>query len=317
MADHSSEGFIAGVQSLGSSHAASKADKLMNAKERSRNTAPRYCFDAHELDTFDLPVPTGSGVAAALAARGDARQLGHMGPRSRAPKAHEHAARAAASTGLNTLLRNALNIAAPLKGSAEAIVGAVDDADFDHIDQMHNEAATDHVQENDVHAATADSSALGDSTAAFQLRTGEDAINFFAQHGANSPIKFVHLIRAQTGINFRPYDLVVLNPRDCGADYFTMSNAGLVHVAPDEPSEFIPLSEWMRQGTMFNMLRSIRFYKHYLPAKCFQIWRDNVRFKLYCQQRRKISQSLFLAQDSFAAPLLDLRRHMLDMQVRH
>jgi hypothetical protein len=317
MADYSSEGFVASVQSLGSSHAASKTDKRINAKERSRNAAPRYRFDAHELDTFDLPVPAGSGVAAALAARGDARQLGHTGPRSRAPKAHEHAARAAAPTGLNTFLRNALNIAAPHKGIAEARVGAVDDADFDHLEEVHNEAAADHVQENDVHTATADSSVMGDSTAAFQLRTGEDAINFFAQHGANSPIKFVHLIRAQTGIHFRPYDLVVLNPRDCGADYFTMSNAGLVHVAPGEPSEFIPLSEWMRQGTMFNMLRSIRFYKHYLPAKCFQIWRDNVRFKLYCQQRRKISQSLFLAQDSFAAPLLDLRRHMLDMQVRH
>ncbi|CAN0404061.1 unnamed protein product, partial [Discosporangium mesarthrocarpum] len=52
---------------------------------------------------------------------------------------------------------------------------------------------------------------------------GDDTINFFAQYGASSPIKFVHLLRAETGINFRPYDLVVANPRDCGPSYYIMS----------------------------------------------------------------------------------------------
>ncbi|CAN0404034.1 unnamed protein product [Discosporangium mesarthrocarpum] len=36
---------------------------------------------------------------------------------------------------------------------------------------------------------------------------------------------------------------------------------------PGELSEFTPLSEWMRQSTMFNMLWSIRFFKYYLYTK--------------------------------------------------
>ena len=138
--------------------------------------------------------------------------------------------------------------------------------------------------------------------------------SFFAQHGAQSPIKFVHLVGADMGLDFRPYDLVVVSQQDAGVDYYTMSAAGLVHVLPNEPSEFIPLAEWMRQSTLFNMLRSIRFYKYYLHSKCFNLWRNNVRYKLYCQQRKKISHGLFLAKESFCAPLLELKTHMLELQ---
>lgn len=125
----------------------------------------------------------------------------------------------------------------------------------------------------------------------------------------------MHLVRANKGHDFPPYDLVVVNPRECSGDYYLMSSAGLVHVCHGEPSEFTPLSEWMRQSTMFNMLQSIRFFKCYLHSKCFKLWRDNVRHKLFCQQRRKLSHRLFLAKDSFAGPYVELRRHMIDMQV--
>jgi len=92
-----------------------------------------------------------------------------------------------------------------------------------------------------------------------------------------------------------------------------MSAGGLVHVVPKQPSEFIPLSEWMRQSTLFSMLRSIRFYKLYLHTKCFNLWRCNVRYKLYCQQRKRLSHSLFIAKESFCTPLLELRERMLEL----
>lgn len=153
-----------------------------------------------------------------------------------------------------------------------------------------------------------------------EMVTGEDAINFFALYRATSSVKFVHLVREHTGINFRPYDLKVIPAAECetggaGSDqYFTMSAAGLVHVRPGEPSEFIPLGEWMRQSTLFNMLRSIRFFKYYLHSKCFTMWHQNVRFKLYCQQRAKLKNRMFLAKESFCEPLLELKKEMLDVQ---
>ncbi|GLD96990.1 hypothetical protein PINS_up005673 [Pythium insidiosum] len=76
------------------------------------------------------------------------------------------------------------------------------------------------------------------ANAATFLQTGEDAIAFFARNGSDSEIKFVHLNRAQTGVRFRPYDLVVVDPDDVESEHFTMSADGLVHMAPGQPSEF-------------------------------------------------------------------------------
>ena len=57
----------------------------------------------------------------------------------------------------------------------------------------------------------------GEDGEADGLKTGEDAINFFAQHGTTSAVKFVHLKQADTGIDFRPYDLSVVAPSDTQA----------------------------------------------------------------------------------------------------
>ncbi len=109
---------------------------------------------------------------------------------------------------------------------------------------------------------------------------------------------------AKSGDIFRPYDLVVVSREQVDAEYFTMSACGIVHVSPfstchhapplstchqvdaeyftmsacgivhvfasEQPSEFLPLSTWMQQSTFFNVLTSIRFFKHYLVAKIFR-----------------------------------------------
>lgn len=91
-------------------------------------------------------------------------------------------------------------------------------------------------------------------------------------------------------------------------EHFTISAAGVVHVQPSEPSEFIPLAEWMHQSTAFNILRNIPYFKHYLVAKTFRLWRSNVRYSLYCQQRRKLAHNLFLARSSFCEPLVRISK---------
>lgn len=147
------------------------------------------------------------------------------------------------------------------------------------------------------------------------LQTGEDAISFFVQQGGSGGIKFVHLNRRDTKCHsYRPYDLVVVSAQDTKPEYFTMSISGLVHVSPGCPSEFIPLSEWMRHSTLFNVCSSIRFFKYYLVTKCFSNWKRNVRFKLFGQQRKKLASHLFLGKNSFCTPLLEVKKVMMDMQ---
>ena len=54
------------------------------------------------------------------------------------------------------------------------------------------------------------------------------------------------------------------------------------------------------------VLTSIRFFKHYLAAKIFRLWRANVRYKLYCAQRNKLTGRLFLAKPAFCGTLLEI-----------
>ena len=141
-----------------------------------------------------------------------------------------------------------------------------------------------------------------------KLKTGDDAANFFARNSNHTPVKFVYLNRARTGDAFRPYDLSVVSREQVDAEYFTMSACGVVHVfASGLPSEFVLLSTWMQQSTFFNVLTSIRFFKHYLAAKIFRLWRANVRYKLYCAQRNKLTSRLFLAKPAFCGTLVRAR----------
>ena len=130
-----------------------------------------------------------------------------------------------------------------------------------------------------------------------QIETGEQAISFFAKHGYNTPIKFVNCKRKPVpGDQFRPYDLVkVDDEKALESEYFTISAQGVVHVtqgkgkrgvkADTAPTEFLSLSEWMQQSTMFNVLTSMKFFKHYIIGKVFALWKGNVRFKMYNRTR--------------------------------
>ena len=120
------------------------------------------------------------------------------------------------------------------------------------------------------------------------IKTGIDAINFFARYGSDTPVKFVDLVQVDDPKVYRPYDLVAVNLHDVNMEHYTISSSGIVHVCPGEPSECISLSNWMRQGMMFNILRNIPFYRFFLHRKTFSTWRDNVRFQLFLKQRKKV-----------------------------
>jgi dynein heavy chain len=73
-------------------------------------------------------------------------------------------------------------------------------------------------------------------------------------------------------------------------EYFTISAQGVVQMykppgrmvkTEPAPTEFLSLSEWMQQSTMFNVLTSMKFFKHYIIGKVFALWKGNVRYKMY------------------------------------
>jgi dynein heavy chain len=91
------------------------------------------------------------------------------------------------------------------------------------------------------------------------------------------PIKFLNCNRANVRPSlFRPYDLdVIHDDKKLNDEYFTVSNKGVVQMYNSKsrllkmrskgkpvPTEFLQLHEWMSQSTMFNVLTSMKFFKH-------------------------------------------------------
>ena len=149
------------------------------------------------------------------------------------------------------------------------------------------------------------------------VKTGEDAIAFFALHGDQSPVKFIHFNSAsasEKSFNFRPYDLVRVHPKKVNAEHYIMSAAGLVHVVGGEPSNFVPLPEWTRESTLFNVVGNIRFFKNYLIMKSFLVWATYKKYRVYCRKRDNLEHSFFLARRTFCEPLLHVQNNITEIQ---
>jgi len=82
------------------------------------------------------------------------------------------------------------------------------------------------------------------------LKTGVDAISFFAKYSGSTPIKFLNCVRAQDTSRFRPYDLIIIHDYEEILklnEYFTVSSSGIVHVYTKGPNRFakLPLNKDM------------------------------------------------------------------------
>jgi hypothetical protein len=140
------------------------------------------------------------------------------------------------------------------------------------------------------------------------VKDGSQAVQFFATADEQEECKVMFLNRAtaQTGparLDFRPYDLEVVGREHIQAEHFTITAAGVVHIHPGEPSQFIPLAgkgsnmllpppfsrcydlfgvcplivcwrllEWWRRSSSFNTLRMIPFFRNYLTTKSHRLW---------------------------------------------
>lgn len=64
------------------------------------------------------------------------------------------------------------------------------------------------------------------------IKTGDQAISFFAKHGTNMPIKFLNCNRRPVPASgYRPYDLVVVeDEKKLDREYYTISAQGVVLV---------------------------------------------------------------------------------------
>lgn len=151
------------------------------------------------------------------------------------------------------------------------------------------------------------------------LRTGDDAVKYFATSNGAGPIKFVYCIRERIGDLYRPYNLIIVDQTEAvtAEEYYTVCSNGVVSMAKNQPSEFYTLSEWMKFSTIFRILSTMKFFKYFLSAKNFDSWKNNVRYKLFTSKRKSLSEVLFLSKTSFSPSLLSVKSQLCEMDKVH
>eukprot|EP00828_Plagiopyla_frontata_P006289 TRINITY_DN1271_c0_g1_i2.p1 TRINITY_DN1271_c0_g1~~TRINITY_DN1271_c0_g1_i2.p1 ORF type:complete len:1883 (-),score=297.33 TRINITY_DN1271_c0_g1_i2:372-6020(-) len=80
-------------------------------------------------------------------------------------------------------------------------------------------------------------------------------------------------------------------------------------------TEVVTLSEWMHESTMFNIITKLHFFKHYTEKKIFNIWKLNVRYRIFCKTRQKLIHDCFLVKPTFATHYMEMNQTMYDMQL--
>ncbi|TPP41138.1 Dynein heavy chain and region D6 of dynein motor family protein [Leishmania donovani] len=141
------------------------------------------------------------------------------------------------------------------------------------------------------------------------IHTSEEAVAFFTANGDSTSVKHVFLNYAPKGLDFCPYDLVATKKGSEEPEHYILSATGIVHVRPGMPSEVMTLADWMKEASLFNILRKIPFFKNFLLYKAFLRLQMKLKQRKYAATRRSLVKDLLVARPTFAYPILDLVKY--------
>lgn len=151
------------------------------------------------------------------------------------------------------------------------------------------------------------------------LVTGEDAISFFAKYGNTTPIKFIHCVQE---VGKGPYKLRIVHDQNQltkVSDYYTVSPNGIVHIfsnslinkklnnKEEKPTEFISLSDWMRESNQYNILVNVPFFKNYVTAKVFRSWVENKQKRKFESIRQMVLRDVFYCKPAFTDSIMSFK----------
>lgn len=92
------------------------------------------------------------------------------------------------------------------------------------------------------------------------IRTGEDAVLFFVDSPCDRSLVIHCNYRQQEGLEYDPYDLVVVDQKDVKSEYFLVSDRGITHMKQKHSSNRTPHQDWLEERRMFLLLKQTTFF---------------------------------------------------------
>jgi dynein heavy chain len=131
-----------------------------------------------------------------------------------------------------------------------------------------------------------------------KLRSGEEAVRFFAKNATAMQFEYIYCNRLGTdGADvFAPCDLQIVDQWQALPEHFIISATGIVRVCPGQPSERMSLFEWMHESSMLTVLSSMTFFKQFGRRRAFAQWRSAARYEDYSRRRQRLKRGCLLAR---------------------
>lgn len=108
------------------------------------------------------------------------------------------------------------------------------------------------------------------------IKNAFDVIEAFASGQFQAESESVYLNYAHNN-RCSPYDLSVTVKTKVMPEHFVISNFGIIHVYPDGMSDFQTFADWLREASMFTLMRQITFFREYKLKRAFWQWHKAVK----------------------------------------
>jgi hypothetical protein len=138
------------------------------------------------------------------------------------------------------------------------------------------------------------------------LRDAFDVIDAFASGLLQSEAESVYLNYSHLD-RCNPYDLSVTLRTKVMPEYFIISNFGIIHVFPDGTSDFQTFAEWLREASMFTLMRQIPFFREYKLKRTFWQWHRAVKSVKFHRLVGKMNRTCIRFFPLYADALLKLQ----------
>ncbi|CAK9798189.1 Dynein axonemal heavy chain 6 [Anthophora quadrimaculata] len=135
-----------------------------------------------------------------------------------------------------------------------------------------------------------------------------DQLELIRQLRENPKIGFFYMVYAveRSSKYFTPYALKVVQYKDVGANYMTISASGVTQHSPDEMS-FTPIEQWEREYMFYLKLLKIRTFVVFRSWKSFYVWKKTVTYKKFFRAKNYLQENLFISDAILSKALLEIK----------
>ncbi len=137
--------------------------------------------------------------------------------------------------------------------------------------------------------AAAGAARPGTTPGQLHLSNGYQIIEAFASGKLKSESESIYLNYADP-FRQNPYNLVVVSKTRADPEHFVVSKFGILCVYPGGTTDLQSFAEWLREASLFQILRQIPFLKYYRLRKAFTQWYKNIRFAQFSCVQSKFKQ---------------------------